>query len=222
MAEYAGTGGRKLPVYLLLDCSGSMAGEPIVAVNEGLGQIYRLLSADPQAVETAYLSVIQFGERADQSDLVPVDQFVPPQLDANGRTAMGAAFHLLVESITNDLVLNDPDKGIHGDYRPLVFLLTDGRPTDNYRDEIPRLQALRGSRRPVIVALGCGPDVDPAMLAQVTDNVFLMHNMSPEAIKGFFKWMSGSIAKTSKAVAGGTAADLVAPAVPGIISYKAE
>jgi len=211
---------RRLPVYLLLDCSGSMAGDPIIAVNEGLGIIYRLLMADPQALETVYISVICFSSRVDQYQLISLDQFVPPQLTASGSTALGEALRILTQSIEQDLVLNTPTQ--HGDFRPLVFLLTDGEPTDNYRDAVYRLQQLRGSRKPTIVALGCGSGVNTSMLHEVTSNVFLMHTVSPEAIKAFFKWISGSIAQTSRALGSNNSEQttvMAAPTIPGI-SYS--
>ncbi len=211
---------RRLPVYLLLDCSGSMAGDPILAVNAGLDMIYQLLMADPQALETVHLSLICFSSGVDQYRLVSLDQFQPPQLTASGTTALGEALRILVQSIEQDLILNTPTQ--RGDFRPLVFLLTDGEPTDNYRDAVYRLQQLSGSRKPTIVALGCGSAVNSAMLHEVTSNVFLMHNVSPEAIKAFFKWISGSIVQTSRAVGGGSAEQttMVAPStIPGI-SYS--
>ncbi len=200
---------RRLPVYLLLDCSGSMAGDPIIAVNEGLGMIYRMLMYDPQALETVHMSVIRFSNHADQYVLTPIDQFQPPTLSASGTTAMGAALRLLVQSVEQDLILNTPTQ--HGDFRPLVFLLTDGEPTDNYRDAIQQLKALRGSRKPTIVALGCGSGVNKAMLHEVTENVFLMHTVSPENIRAFFKWMSGSIIQTSHAAGGNLDETVFAP-----------
>ena len=59
MADYT----RRLPVYLLLDCSGSMMGEPIEAVRQGVKALLSELKGDPQALETAYLSVITFDGR---------------------------------------------------------------------------------------------------------------------------------------------------------------
>ena len=63
--------GRRLPVYLLLDCSGSMSGEPIEAVRQGIATLISDLQGDPQALETAYLSVITFDSSAQQVVVVP-------------------------------------------------------------------------------------------------------------------------------------------------------
>jgi uncharacterized protein YegL len=208
---------RRLPVYLLLDCSASMQGEPINAVNEGLGLIYRLLMEDPQAVDSVYISVICFSSQANQYPLVALDQFQPPALYASGTTAMGEAFSLLVQSIEQDLVVNTATQ--RGDYRPLVFLLTDGAPTDSYSDAVQRLKALPGNRKPTLVALGCGQAVNTAMLHEVTDNVFTMNTISADAIKAFFKWISGSILQTSRSVGGrGNQSLTISPptSIPGI------
>ena len=83
---------RKLPVYLLLDTSGSMAGEPIEAVKNGVQLLVSTLRQDPHALETAYLSIIGFG--SDASVLVPLSElaaFQPPPLAASGTTSMGQA-----------------------------------------------------------------------------------------------------------------------------------
>ena len=66
MNEYV----RRLPIYLLIDTSGSMMGEPIEAVKQGIRTLITELKGDPQAVETAYLSVITFDSHARQ--LVPL------------------------------------------------------------------------------------------------------------------------------------------------------
>ena len=211
---------RRLPVYLLLDCSGSMSGAPIVAVNEGMELLARELNADPMTRKTACISLIRFATTAAQDQLVPVDQFVAPTLSAGGSTAMGAAFQLLATSIQSDLIATTTTQ--RGDYRPLVFLLTDGEPTDTWRNAVSALKALRGSQKPTIVALGCGSGVNGAMLAEVTEEVYLMANVTPDGLRKFFQLITGSIVSASQAAGGaaGGAVDMPSPAnIPGVIKY---
>jgi uncharacterized protein YegL len=190
-------GRRRLPVYFLLDCSESMAGEPIAALNEAIQMIHQDLMNDPQALETVHISIITFSIQAEQYELLPLDQFRPPPLFVGGaQKAIGDAFRILVKSIEQDLRKNTATQ--HGDYRPLVFLLTDGSPTDHYHYELQRLHSLRGSHKPTIVALGCGGSVDVEMLHEITENVFLIHTISPSVIRQFFQWISGSIATASR------------------------
>ena len=81
---------RRLPVYLLLDTSGSMYGEPIEAVKNGVQTLVSSLRQDPYALETAYLSVITFESSAQQiTPLTELSAFQQPNLSAGGCTAMG-------------------------------------------------------------------------------------------------------------------------------------
>jgi len=197
--DFEGGNARRLPVYLLLDCSTSMQGNAIMAVNEGLNMIYRQLMNDLRAQDTVYISLIRFASQAMQDPLTPLLQFQPTILSANGNTALGAAIQLLVQSIREDLRVNTKER--HGDYRPLAFLLTDGEPTDHYKDAVYQLHQLRGSQKPTVIALGCGNHVKESTLREIAEpgNVFLMHNVSDAAIKSFFQWMSGSIIQTANA-----------------------
>ena len=91
---------RRLPVYLLLDCSGSMSGEPIEAVRQGIDSLLSDLKGDPQALETAYLSVITFASSAQQ--VVPLTElmsFNPPELHASGLTSLGGALRVLKDCV---------------------------------------------------------------------------------------------------------------------------
>lgn len=79
---------RRLPVYLLLDTSGSMYGEPIEAVKNGVQVLVSTLRQDPYALETAYLSIITFDSDARQvAPLTELASFQQPNLEANGGTA---------------------------------------------------------------------------------------------------------------------------------------
>src|SRR5215471_9150233 len=120
---------RRLPVYLVLDCSGSMAGEPINAMEMGLKALLADLRSDPQALETVWLSVITFASAAEQViPLTDIHDFLPPDLNAGGTTALGEAIDLLADRIRHEVRVTQQNQ--KGDWKPLVFILTDGEPTD--------------------------------------------------------------------------------------------
>src|SRR5258705_8845489 len=121
---------RRLPVYMLLDCSGSMSGEPIEAVRQGIKYLVAELQGDPQALETVWLSVITFDSSARQVvPLTPIIKFQEPQLVANGTTQLGHALTLLSSCIDQEVRKSTSTQ--KGDWKPLIFLMTDGEPTDN-------------------------------------------------------------------------------------------
>jgi len=189
------TPSRRLPVYLLLDTSGSMAGAPIVAVNNGVGLLYRELMNNPNALETVWISVITFAQDARRYPLTELTKFTPPVLSAGGPTAMGAALRELGRALDTDLVPNSPDR--KGDYKPLAFLLTDGAPTDEWRSAAQDIKNRPTARLGTFVALGCGDKIDSNVLKEITDNVLLMRDVQAESLQDFFRWVSASVKQAS-------------------------
>jgi len=103
MEELVGTT-RRLPVYLLLDVSGSMMGQPIEAVRQGVKAVINDLKTDPQAMETAYISIITFGSEARQIlPLTEILSFQEPNIEASGTTALGAALSILDNCLDNEV-----------------------------------------------------------------------------------------------------------------------
>lgn len=187
---------RRLPVYLLIDTSGSMYGEPIEAVRQGIKALLMELRTDPQALETAYLSVITFNSSAvQQCPLTELIAFKEPQIEASGLTSLGAGLQLLSECIEHEVVKNSPT--VKGDWRPLVFILTDGVPTDTWEEQARRLKSDKPAN---IIACGAGADASTEILKQITDNVILLNNLSAGDLSQFFKWVSDSIKLSSNAL----------------------
>ncbi len=188
---------RRLPVYILIDCSESMAGEPMDAVQKGLEAMLKKLKTDPHAMETVYMSLITFSAKAKQIvPLTEVSQFhIPPKLTIKPGTGMGAALRLLRERIQSEVQRTTVDQ--KGDYRPIVFLLTDGQPTDAWEDAAAALKSVH-PKIASIYAIGCGEDVDFHVLSEVTDIAYHMKDVSSDMISKFFVWMSASVQAMSQ------------------------
>lgn len=189
---------RRLPVYLLLDCSGSMMGEPIEAVRQGVKALLSELKGDPQALETAYLSVITFDSSARQViPLTELMQFQEPELKASGATALGGALNVLMECVNSEVRKSSETQ--KGDWRPLVFILTDGAPTD-VEAFGQAAQALKGMKAANIVACAAGSRADTTYLRQITENVLMMNTLSAGDMARFFAWVSGSVKMSSRSL----------------------
>ena len=190
---------RRLPIYILLDTSGSMQGDPIQAVNQGLLLLVNDLLVDPTALELAYLSVITFNNSAQQIvPLTEINNFSPPTLSAGGATCLGEALKLLSECINTEV--RKPTANIKADYKPLVFLMTDGKPTDSWERYA---QELRERKPAQIVACAAGAGADALMLKNITENVVKISSLSAGDLEAYFKWVSASIVMTSNVISNG-------------------
>lgn len=189
---------RRLPIYLLIDTSGSMMGEPIKAVKQGIRTLIMELKGDPQAVETAYLSVITFDSHARQ--VVPLTElmkFSEPEFSASGATALGEALLIMLDCVKKEVRKNtDVQKG---DWRPLVFILTDGSPTDT--DAFNRaVESIKRADIGNIIACAAGAKAKTDPLKRITQNVLIMNTILAGDFSSFFEWVSDSIKMTSKSM----------------------
>ncbi len=214
-----GEGERRLPVYLLLDTSGSMTGAPIEAVRRGVEQFKLDVQGDTFALETVWVGVITVGGRAEfvTKGLVPFGQFMPPPLNAGGQTPLGQALWLLIESLDKDL--RRPVKGgPKGDWRPLVFILTDGEPTDDWREPREKIVQREKAKICKAVTVGCGPYINPQNLRDIAiGETFNMDNDSA-SFRALFDWMSTLVQSESKSCSQtGRATDVTLPPPPDLI-----
>lgn len=190
---------RKLPVYLLLDTSGSMFGEPIEAVKNGLQVLTSTLNSDPYALETAHVSVITFDSDAKQAvPLTEIAAFQPPQLKASGCTALGEALGLVSKCADNEVTKTTEEK--KGDWKPLVFIMTDGEPTDDMRKGLDEFKKRKWG---TVVACAAGAGANTNTLKQITENVVSLDTTDSATIRQFFKWVSASVQANSVKVDGG-------------------
>lgn len=187
---------RRLPVYLLLDTSGSMYGEPIEAVKNGVQVLVSTLRQDPYALETAYLSIITFDSTAKQATpLTELSAFQQPNIDANGCTALGEALTLLANCVDREVTKTTAE--VKGDWKPLVFIMTDGEPTDDLNKG---LTEFRKRKFGMVVACAAGQGANTNTLKQITECVVQLDTADSATIKSFFKWVSASVSAGSMKV----------------------
>ncbi|QHI37708.1 hypothetical protein IMCC3317_30890 [Kordia antarctica] len=187
---------RKLPVYVLLDTSGSMMGEPIEAVKNGVQVMISSLRQNPQAIETAFLSIITFNSTAQQVvPLTDLSSFQTPDIQASGTTALGGALELVSTCIDNEVASTTAES--KGDWKPLIFIMTDGIPTDNIQRGLTELKKRHTA---IIVACAAGSGADTSFLKQITENVVSLDTADSQSISKFFAWVTASIGVTSSKV----------------------
>ena len=186
---------RRLPVYLLLDVSGSMCGEPIEAVKNGVQIMISKLRLNGQAQETAYISVITFESSAKQIiPLTDLSSFQMRDIQAGGGTSLGAALTTVSQCIDRDVKKTTADT--KGDWKPIVFILTDGCPTDNWQ---AGLAEFRKRKTAFTVACAAGSGADTSVLKQITENVIRI-DTDMDSIEKYFIWLSSTIGIASSKV----------------------
>lgn len=184
---------RRLPVYILIDTSGSMHGEPIESVKVGLEAMMSALRSNPYALETTCLSIITFDREVKQVlPLTPVDELQLPVITTpeSGPTHTGRALQLLCERVDSEVRRSTAER--KGDWKPLLFIMTDGKPSDLqlYREMIPEVKRrCFGS----IVACAAGMKARTEPLKELTDNVCTLDTADSAAFQQFFNWVSDTI-----------------------------
>lgn len=189
---------RRLPIFFLLDVSESMAGENLRQLQYGLERLVTSLRTDPYALETVYLSIIAFAGKAKTlTPLVELASFYAPRLPIGSGTGLGAALTHLMADIDKSVLKTTPER--KGDWKPVVYLMTDGKPTDDIKDAVYRWQKTY-QQQASLVAIGVGQYADLDALRKLTPNVVHLNAQTDDDFKKFIDWVSQSVVAQSRSV----------------------
>ena len=174
-----------------------MRGEAIRAVNEGMKMLAEALCDDPKALETVWLSVISFSTEAEVArGLVPVVELEAPELKAGGWTNLGKAVKLLLEKMEKEVRKRTAEE--KGDWKPVVFILTDGAPTGKWEKPVRELLERVPKEVSEVVAVGCGPRIKEEVLRRLGTKVVKIKEMDRKGVLEFFRWVSQSVRAESR------------------------
>ena len=197
---------NRCPVVLLLDTSGSMSGEPIRELNRGIGAFKEDVIKDSQASLSVELAIVTFGGLVNLiQDFTSIYEFTPPQLEANNQTPMGEAIEYGLDLLETRKLIYKENGVLY--YRPWVFLITDGAPTDYWQSAAQRVKEAEAQRRQCFFAVGVqGADMNT--LRQIAPREPMLLNGLD--FRSMFVWLSTSM----KRVSGGKVGEAIAlPAV---------
>ncbi|EZP73057.1 marine proteobacterial sortase target protein [Sphingomonas paucimobilis] len=197
--EFADNSEPRCACMLVLDTSGSMEGEPIAQLNKGLEQFAQELREDRLAAKRADICVITFGDTVNVvAEFGSAQNFYPQPLRAHGGTPMGEAINCAI-----DLVLGQQARyranGIMP-YRPWIFMLTDGTPTDDVSRAARRVREAHERKSFSFFAVGVD-QADMSTLAAISVNAPL--KLRGLAFSDLFRWLSSSLSAVSRSSVGG-------------------
>jgi uncharacterized protein YegL len=192
----------RCPCLLLLDVSASMSGRPIAELNAGIMAFREELLRDELATLRVEVAIITIGEHIRYvQEFTTVDQFYPPELGIEGDTPIGEAIELGLDELEARKKLYR-SRGI-AYYRPWIFLVTDGTPTDSWHVAAERVREGERQKKFSFFAVGV-QGADMQVLAQIA-----APNRPPLALAGLkfremFVWLSASLTSVSHSQVGGS------------------
>lgn len=195
MPEFALNPENRVPVILLLDTSGSMSGQPIQELNRGIAAFKEDVLKDTKASLSVEVAIVSFGGSVQLTqNFVTIDKFAPPKLETSGNTPMGEAIEYALD-LMEDRKATYKANGIQY-YRPWLFLITDGAPTDKWQLAAQRIRENEANRRLSFFAVGVqGANME--ILKQIAPVEFPPALLNGLDFRSLFVWLSTSMKRVS-------------------------
>lgn len=173
--DFAKSPDRRCACVLLLDTSGSMGGEPIRALNQGLQAFQADIQEDPLAQRRLELAIVTFGGSVQKvHDFVLAGNFTAPTLIAEGGTPMGEAIALGLQLVKNRKAEYEANGVLY--YQPWVFLITDGEPTDEWRSAADMVKTETSAKALTFFAVGVG-GANMEILSSITSRALKLEGL---------------------------------------------
>lgn len=182
---------RTMVLFFLVDTSGSMYGEKIGALNDAIREtvpdLKDLSDGNPDAA--IKIAVLQFDTDVRWLYPQPIESgdFRWNDLEVGGLTSLGAALRELDSKLSKKQFLQEAA----GSYAPVIILLSDGGPTDDFENALNQIKQNNWFKHAIKVAIAIGNDADKNVLVQFTGRTELVvevHNKS--ALKAIIKFVS--------------------------------
>jgi uncharacterized protein YegL len=206
--EFAENPEPRCACLLLLDSSGSMRGDKIAQLNAGLSEFARQLRGDSMAAKRVEVAIVTFGPVKVVQPFITADTLMAPTLDAKGQTPMGEAIERALQMISERKKAYRAN-GI-GYYRPWIFMISDGEPTDDVARAAQLIQQGEAKKSFMFYAVGV-ENADIGQLANISVRKPL--RLRGLAFDKLFVWLSDSLSSVSRSQVGDAPA-LKNPASP--------